>query len=57
MRRAGLLNEPTVDAAGLERLLVALAAEGGPIEQIAIQIALHGVDAVGGMDATEHRGA
>ena len=44
LRLTGLADAPTIDERDLQRLLVALAAEGGPIEEVAIQIAMHGFD-------------
>ena len=43
LRAAGLLHAPTVDEADLQRLVAALAAEGGPVEQLAIHVAIHGL--------------
>ncbi len=43
----GLIAAPTIDDADLHRLLVELAAQGGPIEQIAAHVAMHGLDAPG----------
>ncbi len=42
LRSTGLLSTPTVDQQDIDRLLVALAAQGGPIETIAVQLAIHG---------------
>lgn len=49
LRSTGLLNAPTMDAEDIQRLIVALAAEGGPIEQLAVHIAVHGIDGTDGM--------
>ena len=47
LRSAGLLDTPTMDEADMNRLLVALAAQGGLIEQLAVQIAVDGLGASG----------
>ena len=45
LRTTGLLYTPTVDDDDISRLLVALAAQGGPIEEMAVQLAIHGLGA------------
>ena len=45
LRATGLLNTPAVDDDDIARLLVALAAQGGPIEEMAVQLAIHGLGA------------
>ena len=45
LRATGLQNTPTVDDEDISRLLVALAAQGGPIEEMAVQLAIHGLGA------------
>jgi hypothetical protein len=43
-RRAGLSHAVTMDEGDLHHLLAALAAEGGPIQDIALQVAVQGMD-------------
>ena len=43
LHSTGLHQSPTVDQDDLARLFVALAAQGGPIEGIAMEIAIHGL--------------
>ena len=52
LRTTGLLDTPTVDDADVTRLLVALAAQGGPIERLAVQIAVDGLGASGASGAS-----
>jgi hypothetical protein len=52
LRATGLRHATTIDEADMQRLLVAIAAEGGPIQQMAEQIAIHGVDLDAGADTT-----
>ncbi len=49
IRSAGLSNATRVSEADMHELLAALAAEGGPIQELAVQMAINGVDAVGGL--------
>ncbi len=42
LRQTGLAEATTLDERDLQRLLVMLAAEGGPIEAMAIDAAVHG---------------
>ena len=44
LRSAGLSNAPTLDEQDVSSLLQAIAIEGGPIQELAEQIALHGVN-------------
>ena len=58
LRQTGLADAPTLDERDLQRLLVALAAEGGPIEAIAIDVAMHGLASpADGHMATDRPGA
>ena len=43
LRATGLRHATTIDEADMQRLLIAVAAEGGPIQQMAEQIAIHGI--------------
>ncbi len=52
LRVTGLRHAITIDEADMQRLLVAIAAEGGPIQQMAEQIAIHGIDLDADADAT-----
>ncbi|MFA7248055.1 MAG: hypothetical protein WC273_00300 [Dehalococcoidia bacterium] len=47
LRTTGLLSAPTVDQDDIARLLVALAAQGGPIEEMAVEMAIHGIGGTG----------
>lgn len=44
LRTVGLSNAPTLDEQDVASLLQAIAIEGGPIQELAEQIALHGTD-------------
>ncbi len=44
LRSAGLSNAPTLDEQDVSSLLQAIAAEGGPVQELAEQIALHGIN-------------
>ena len=44
LRVSGLEHAPTIEAADMNRLLIALAAEGGPIQTLAERIAVHGLE-------------
>ncbi len=58
LRAADLAEAPTVDERDLRRLFAALAAEGGPIEQLAVQIAMRGLGApTNGPSPTDERAA
>lgn len=50
IRSAGLSNATHVDENDMHELLAALAAEGGPIQELAVQIAINGVDHAGGLN-------
>jgi hypothetical protein len=43
LRATGLSNSPVIDENAMNSLLQAIAAEGGPIQQLAEQIALNGL--------------
>ena len=43
LRATGLTNSPIIDELGMDALLQAIAAEGGAIQEIAEQIAVHGL--------------
>ena len=47
LRATGLLSASTLDETELLTLLTALAAEGGPMQQIAMEIAVNGLDSFG----------
>ena len=47
IRSTGLSNATHVNESDMLELLVALAAEGGPIQDLAVQIAINGVEATG----------
>ena len=44
LRATGLTHATTISDAEMQNLLMAVAAEGGPIQQLAEQIAIHGAD-------------
>ncbi len=44
LRSTGLSNAPTLDEQDITSLLQAIAAEGGPVQELAEQIALHGIN-------------
>ena len=44
LRSTGLAGRRNLDGADMQRLLAALAGEGGVIEQLAIQIAIDGIE-------------
>lgn len=50
IRSAGLTNAVRVSEADMHELLAALAAEGGPIQELAVQIAINGVEHAGGLN-------
>ena len=50
IRSAGLSNATRVSEADMHELLAALAAEGGPIQELAVQMAINGVEATGGLN-------
>jgi len=50
IRSAGLTNATRVSEADMHELLAALAAEGGPIQELAVQIAINGVENTGGLN-------
>ena len=52
LRASGLADASTIDDSELLRLLAALAAEGGPMEQIAVQVAVHGLEGHGAAGRT-----
>ena len=47
LRATGLTNSPIIDEAGMDALLQAIAAEGGAIQELAEQIAVHGLSSGG----------
>lgn len=49
LRQTGLADAITLDEHDLQRLLVALAAQGGPLEAIAVDAAVHGSASAGGV--------
>ena len=55
MRSAGLTNATNLSDADMHELLAALAAEGGPIQDLAVQIATYGIEAGRGSNLTSHR--
>lgn len=50
IRSAGLTNATRVSEDDMHELLAALAAEGGPIQELAVQIAINGTDATSGLN-------
>ena len=44
LRASGLAEASTIDDSELLRLLAALAVQGGPMEQIAVWVAVHGLE-------------
>jgi hypothetical protein len=44
LRRAGLQNATTIDDAQMNELIAAIGIEGGAIQEIAEQLAIHGID-------------
>ncbi len=50
IRSAGLTNAVRVSEDDMHELLTALAAEGGPIQELAVQIAINGTEATGGLN-------
>ncbi len=50
MRSSGLTNATRISDGDMQELLTALAAEGGPIQDLAVQIAIYGVEESGGID-------
>lgn len=44
LRMTGLVNATTIDDVQLNDLLTAIAVEGGAIQEIAEQLAVHGID-------------
>ncbi len=44
LRQTGLAEAATLDERDLQRLLAALAAQEGPLEQAAVQLAIDGLD-------------
>jgi len=50
LRSSGLSNATHITDADMHELLAALAAEGGPIQDLAVQIAIYGVEESGGLD-------
>ena len=49
IRSAGLTNATHVSEADMHEMLAALAAEGGPIQELAVQIAINGVEGTGNL--------
>ncbi len=50
LRSTGLSNATRIEDTDMHELLAALAAEGGPIQDLAVQIAIYGVQESGGLD-------
>lgn len=50
LRSSGLTNATRISDADMHELLAALAAEGGPIQDLAVQIAIYGVEESGNLD-------
>lgn len=57
LRTTGLDRSPTLDHAEMHLLLLAIAAEGGPLQQLAEQLALRGMDALDQAAPSSHRTA
>ncbi len=49
LRVTGLSNSPVIDEQAMDSLLQAIAAEGGPIQELAEQIAVNGILASDGI--------
>jgi hypothetical protein len=50
LRSSGLSNATHITDTDMHEMLAALAAEGGPIQDLAVQIAIYGVEESGGLD-------
>ena len=50
LRSTGLTNATHVSDTDMHELLAALAAEGGPVQDLAVQIAIYGVEESGALD-------
>ncbi|MEE8336589.1 MAG: hypothetical protein V3R95_00865 [Dehalococcoidia bacterium] len=53
LRTTGLSNAPVIDAASMDSLLQAIAAEGGAVQEIAEQIAVQGLTGTDGISTDQ----